>query len=333
MRANLTLALFVLCGLTLTAQNVISSRSGMIHYVDGYGTTVDGLLLAPKNGEFPLMKDGDVLATEHSRVEVLLNPGIFLRLAEHSSIKMLATRLSDSQVEFLSGTGILEVDEIAKGNNLTVQFHDWKITPLKHGLFRLDAGQNRFRVFEGEAQVVQGEQTAIVKAGHQVEFGAVLATGKFNRKKMDLLDEWALQRALEIERANVMSANAMRRGGSSSGVGFTNSSWVWNSYFGLFTFLPYSGYGYSPYGWRFYSPGTVVNYYRDLQTYQQPGYNSGNSIYSASNGAADMRSSVAAPAGSAISNPAVSPAPAGTSGAMTSMSRGSVSGGGASSGR
>jgi hypothetical protein len=321
MKATLNFVLVLFCGSIVSAQNVISTHAGVIHYVEGYGTTLEGLLVAPKTGEFPLMRDGQTLATEESRVEVLLNPGAFLRLAEHSSLKMPSTKLSDTRVELLTGSAILELDELQKGNNLMLLFRGAKITPLKHGLYRLDANENRFRVLQGEAQVIQGDQTAEVKAGHQIEFGAVLASGKFNRKTADSLDAWAAYRSEQIAEANVASANMVRRGGASS---YTSSSWVWNPDYGLLTYVPARGYGYNPYGWRFYSPGTVVNFYN---TYQQP------ASYSASNGSIDTRGSISS--NTAVSaNPNVVAAPATSApAAMTSMSRGSVSSNGGGAGR
>jgi hypothetical protein len=322
MKTRLSFVMMLACGLSLNAQNVISTRSGLIHFVDGYGATLDGLLVSPKLGEFPLMRDGETLASENARVEVLLNPGVFLRLDEHSSFKMVRNKLSDTRVEMLTGSAIVELDEPPLGNSLMLLFHDAKITPTKHGLYRLDADQRRFRVSEGEAQVIQGDQTVELKGGRQVEFGAVLAVSKFNRKIADSLDTWAAGRSQQIAQANITSAKMVSTGGSSS---YTNSVWIWNPYYGLFTYLPARGYGYNPYGWRYYSPRTVDSYYHP--SYQQP------SVYAASNGAGDTRGSImnnSVSNGSAVSsNPAVAAAPAPVASAPpASMSRGSISGGG-----
>jgi hypothetical protein len=208
-----------------------------------------------------------------------------------------------------------------------ILFHDVKITPLKHGLYRLDTSENRFRVFEGEAQVIQGDQTAQVKGGHQIEFGAVFLASKFNRKVGDSFDVWASARSQRIAQANFTSANMVSRGGTSS---YTTSSWVWNPYFGLFTYLPASGYGYNPYGWMIYSPRTVVYYYNN---YQQPAYGA----YSASNASIDSggggRAAISSSPSMVSANPGVMAAPAATSMPSAGMSRGSVSGGGGGRGR
>lgn len=318
MRTNICLALALAAGSGVWAQNVISARSGLIHYVDG-NVMLDGEKVRPKNGEFPVVNEGQVLSTGNSKAEVLLTPGVFLRLGEQSSFKMVASHLSDTRLAVLSGSAIVEVDELLKGNSVTVQFKDASISPLKHGLYRLDADENRFRVFDGEAQVLQNDQTTVVKGGRQVEFGAVLATSKFDRKHGDALDVWASNRSERIARANFTSANMVSRGGTSA---YTGSNWVWNPYFGLFTFLPAYGYGYNPYGWMLFSPRTVVYYY-----YQQP---ASYSPYSAANASIQNpgRGSLSGDP-IATSNPGVTAVrSASPSAAAPAMSRGGVSSGG-----
>jgi len=328
MRTNICLALAFAAVPGLWAQNVISAKSGLIHLAEG-DVTLQGQKVKPKNGEFPIVAQGETLATGDARAEVLLNPGVFLRLGENSSFKMVSNHLTDTRVEILTGSAIVEVDELLKGNSVMLLYHDAKITPLKHGLYRLDAAQNRFRVFEGEAQVIQGDQTAQVKGGHQIEFGAVFLAGKFNRKVGDTLDTWAAARSQRIAQANYTSANMVSRGGTSS---YTNSNWVWNPYFGLFTYLPATGYGYNPYGWMIYSPRTVVYY----NTYQ-PGYGA----YSASNGSIDngsfsRGSVVSSPSqsmGSVSSNPGLVAAPAPSAAPSVGVGRAGVSSGGGGRGR
>jgi hypothetical protein len=272
----------------------------------------------PKNGEFPIVEKGQTLATEDARAEVLLTPGVFLRLGSQSSFKMVSNLLSDTRLEVLSGTAIIEVDELPKGNSVVVLYHDAKISPLKHGLYRLDVSDNRFRVFDGEAQVIQGDQTSQVKAGHQIEFGSVFLAGKFDRKVGDNLDNWAANRSQRIAQANLTAANMVSSGGGSSS--YTSSNWVWNPYFGLFTFLPSSGFGYNPYGWAIYSPRTVGYYY----AYQQPAYYGGNNGNSGNNGNNGSFGSTA----SALSSGNPSAAPRGSISSSAGMSAPSPSSGG-----
>ena len=303
MRTRLYFALALASMSGLWAQKVISARAGLIHNIEGTGITLDGSPVNPKQGVFPMMAEGQVLASGEGRVELLLSPGVFLRMDERSSIKMVSNKLSDTRVEIVSGSSIVEMDEAAKGNSTMLLFHDAKITPLKHGLYRVDAEANRFRVFDGEAQVLQGDDTAIVKAGHQVDFGAVLATAKFDRKSFDPLDQWSADRSQEIARVNLSSANAVRGAGKNSYSSYVNSGWYYNPYYGMFSYLPAYGYGYSPYGWALFSPQTIVYspYY-----YGGSGYRGPTAANSGSSNSSSTRAGVSSyNGGSFSSNPGV----------------------------
>src|ERR1700686_1161610 len=77
------------------AQSVISAHSGVIHYVEG-DVTIDGAAVHPKFAEFPDVKSGQSLATGEGRVELLLTPGVFLRLTDNSSVRMISNVLADT---------------------------------------------------------------------------------------------------------------------------------------------------------------------------------------------------------------------------------------------
>src|ERR1700731_2611898 len=99
--------LIALSGTTAFAQSVISAHSGLIHYVEGR-VLLDGKPVEVSLTAFPEVKQGMELRSEDGRAEVLLNPGVFLRLAENSSIRMVSNKLDDSRVEFLSGSAVIE---------------------------------------------------------------------------------------------------------------------------------------------------------------------------------------------------------------------------------
>ena len=98
---------FVLLGSAAFGQQVISARSGLIHYVEGR-VLLDGKPVEVKITAFPEIKENMEFRTEDGRAEVLLNPGVFLRLGENSAIRMVSNKLSDSRVEFLSGSAVIE---------------------------------------------------------------------------------------------------------------------------------------------------------------------------------------------------------------------------------
>src|SRR5712664_4112631 len=90
--------LIAFAGLPVLAQSVISAHSGLIHYVEGR-VLLDGKPVEVKLTAFPELKEKMELRTEDGRAEVLLNPGVFLRLGENSAVRMVTNKLSDSQME------------------------------------------------------------------------------------------------------------------------------------------------------------------------------------------------------------------------------------------
>src|SRR5215471_1607009 len=90
---------------TAFSQQMISARAGMIHYVEGKVFAGDEQLDG-KFGNFPQIKENQVVRTEEGRAEVLLTPGVFLRAGENTSFRMITNRLIDTRLEFLTGSAI-----------------------------------------------------------------------------------------------------------------------------------------------------------------------------------------------------------------------------------
>jgi len=285
MMARLPLVLALAGSVSVWGQSAISAHSGMIHYVEGK-VLLEGQPVDPKFGEFPEVKNDQVLQTEEGRAEVLLTPGVFLRVSENSSFRMLSNRLSDTALEVLSGSTMLEVDELLKDNAITIRYKDATVSLTKRGLYRFDAEAARLRVYDGDAQAIYGVKTVEVHKGRQVGLDETLATTSFDLKDTDAFYNWASRRSEYVAAANVSSARAAGTSGLGSGPGCggfattTNGTlcnsgygygspygyggygspygmWAWNPYFGMFTYLPGMGYGYNPFGWAFYSPYTV----------------------------------------------------------------------------
>ena len=239
-------------------QSVISAHSGIVHYVEG-DVAIDGELTHPKFAQFPEVKPGQVLSTTDGRVEMLLTPGVFLRLSENSSVKMISNALSDTRVEVVSGTALIEVGELLPDNAITLISGGARIALPKRGLYRIDADPARLRVYEGQALVSDGDRKLAARKGREVE----LASGALDAKSFDARDtdafyRWSGRRDSYIAAANVTSARvASNSADYGSGFYSGRSAWSWNPYFGMFTFVPASGIYQSPFGSPFYSPSMI----------------------------------------------------------------------------
>ena len=263
------------------AQYVISAHAGVVQYVEGRAYLNDQLV-EPKFGQFPDIKENQEFRTEEGRAEILLTPGVFLRLAERSAIRMLSNRLTDTRVEVLSGSAMIECSDVPKDNSIQAVYKGNAIRLQKQGLYRIDTQPARLRVYEGETVVTDASGQLTLKGGKQTNLGGVLLAENFDRKDTDALYSWSDRRAGYVSQANIVSANAVSNGGYSggysgySGLGFGGlgfnglgyngfgydpafmGGWMFNPMFGMYTFMPYSGFGYSPFGYTYFSPSTVA---------------------------------------------------------------------------
>ncbi len=252
MRSVVCLALLV--GSSAYGQYVISAHSGVIQLVDGRAF-LDDKDVAPKFGQFPDIKQDQIFRTEEGRAEVLLTPGVFLRMGENSSIRMVSNRLTDTRVEVLGGSVMVECDEISKDNAILLMYKGDTVMLVKHGLYRIDTDPARVQVYDGEAVVKSESGQLTLKGGRQTGLGAVVMAERFDKNSGDELYRWSGRRASYLAKANVSSAMALRSSGGYSG---SFGGWQFNPLFGLFTFVPYTGIGYSPFGYGWWSPIRLV---------------------------------------------------------------------------
>jgi DUF971 family protein len=315
------LSLAVLAGMPVWGQSIVSAHSGLIHYVEGQAS-LDGKAIEQKSGVFTDVKEKGVLKTDDGRAEVLLTPGSFLRLAENSSVRMISTRLVDTRLEVLEGSVLVEVAEMSKDNAVTLVYKDATLSLLKAGLYRVDTNPAMVRVYKGELVAESGSQRVTLKDAKELNLGGVWAVNKFDSKTGDAFYRWASRRASYLSMANVSSARSAGGYGNS----FTSSRWLWNPYMSMFTYMPYSGMYYSPFGYNFYSPQTVYRVYSPSQPVNRGGgYSSGSnnlgytpmshSSMGTSGAINSMRSAPSSSSSSASSGRAISSGSGGSGGA------------------
>ncbi len=254
------------------AQQVVSAHAGVVHYVEGQ-VFVDNQPVQQKFAQFPDLREGGELRTEDGRAEILLTPGAFLRVSENSSVRMLARQLSDTRFEVLTGSVMVECDDVPKGVSLTVVYRGQNIHLEKQGLYRVDTNPPQFRVYDGRAVIQSGSNQLTLKRGKEASLdgaGEVLLAEKFNPKLGDSFYEWNTTRSGYIATANVSAAQTLATNGTR-----WSSGWYWDPWFGSYTFVPGAGIGYSPFGWNFWSPAWVIYappvYYGYPRGYNGPG--------------------------------------------------------------
>jgi hypothetical protein len=95
----LILSLATLCA---SAYGANSARPGTINYIEG-SALVAGASVTQKSVGTLALDPGQVLSTEQGHAEVLLTPGIYLRLDDDSSVRMISPDLTSTQVALDKG--------------------------------------------------------------------------------------------------------------------------------------------------------------------------------------------------------------------------------------
>jgi hypothetical protein len=233
------------------AQSPHSARPGSINYVEGKASIGGENLGANSPGSVELEKN-QTLTTEDGKVEVLLTPGVFLRVAENSSVKMVSPDLTNTEVEIVGGRATVEVLDIHKENNIRIDLNDVNTKLLNRGLYEFDAGQNQVRVFKGKAEVTAGDQKITLSGEHEITLnagGKLKAQGFDTRRYEDDFFRWCALRSGYLSEASVAGARVyIGPGPGWYGPAWIGPGWYWVPNFFAYTFVPADRVYYSPFG-------------------------------------------------------------------------------------
>ena len=247
-----------LAALSATAfgQNANSASPGTLNYIEGQAS-IEGRPLSSQSVGNTKLEAGQVLATANGKAEILLTPGIFLRLGEDSTVQMVTPDLAHTEVRLEQGRADVEVDQIYPQNTILVDLKNGQTQLLKNGLYAFDAGNATVLVFDGKAAVYPGANLQAnvkpidVKGGHQLVLnGDLVKPQGFNKDqaKADPLYKWSSLRSNYLGQANLNLAEEY------AGYSGFYPGWYWaGGPFG-YTWLPGDGLFWSPFGYGFYSP-------------------------------------------------------------------------------
>jgi hypothetical protein len=204
---KLAAALATLAAVPAEAQSVISTHSGVIHFFEGTVFLGDQPLESHL-GRYPSVPEGTDLRTADGRAEVLLTPGVFLRMNDHSAIRMVANDLADTQVELLGGSIIVESGEPNSGTSVTLIYQNWRAHLVRQGTYRMDSDPARLWVRQGELEVFAGDDGSpvTVEAGMSLPFADSLAPERSVGEPGDALRDWTAGRRESIAADDAITA-------------------------------------------------------------------------------------------------------------------------------
>ena len=267
------------------SEHFIAARAGVVNYVEGRplvfsGANMAGTQLAARTQ----VRAGDRVTTgERDRMEVLLNPGGYLRLGFNSELRVLDTEFGSMKFELTRGSALVESATFnQKVHALQLGTPAGEVVFEKAGLYRLEVQPSavQLAVHEGKAKwMKEGVPVASLKSGKRFVLavpppGSEVQFAKLDKKNADELDGWSRRRAEFLVAANsrlspwLMTSLSERYGYSQRG------GWMFNPYFGCYTFVPFDGTFGSPYGFR-YGMFLPVRVYRSTPDYGWAGASNG----------------------------------------------------------
>lgn len=260
MSGRFATGLIVAAACAMPQAYTISAKPGAVNYVEG-AVQVNGKTVSPKSDMRVFLAANDTLTTgPASRAEILLTPGVFVRVAADSQVKMVSPRLVDTQVELLKGEAAVEVGELEKENSISV-VDDGVTTHLqKTGLYRFTVTDpGAVQVLEGEAAVERNNKKVEIKKNHGLVLTADDAKpAHFDPKAAeDDLYAWSKVRDEYDSASSFAAARAVNVSSSFNGNGFGGyygPGWFWNSGWNSWSWLPGSGAFFSPFGFGYFSP-------------------------------------------------------------------------------
>lgn len=225
------------------------------------------------------LETGDVVSTGlDGRVEMLLNPGSYLRIGANSEIELTDNSLDNLDIRLVRGTAIVEVtgtDDTELLINITTPHARMAI--VRRGLYRVNVVPgDATELIVRKGRVMLDRNHTKVKGGDKVIFSDnsfSVAKLKKSDRNFDDLEAWSKNRGQTLARVNsrlsgrdvVTLMASYRSSWWQSNFGGRNGFWLYDAFGGCYTFFPFgygwgspygSSYGSSLYGAIYGSPGT-----------------------------------------------------------------------------
>ena len=294
---TLSVPLILCCAILNFAQNrekfVISAKAGGINAITGQASVhsrgeTDWQVLSITDD----LESGDRVRTANDgRVEILLNPGSYLRLGGDSEVELSNNTLENLEVRLLRGTAIVEAtgaDDLDL--NINISTPHTKLAIVRQGLYRLNVvPENATELIVRKGRVILSDSHTKVKGGNKVVFNAtnisVAKLTKEEKKNEGEVEVWSKDRGKMLAKANSRINDRTLSNVNSFFSDWDPFSrrvgvWVFNTQSRCYTFLPFFANWGSPYG----SYTTSLYYPPAYYPYQYPTVNNGTPPQTGSNG-------------------------------------------------
>src|SRR5688572_17390562 len=212
----LSAAFILCCSVATLAQNrekfVISAKAGGINAISGEASVhgrgeTDWQRLSITDD----LNAGDRVRTSFDgRIEILLNPGSYMRVGGNSEVELMDNTLENLEVRLLRGTAIVEAAG-ADGLelNISISTPHTKLAIVRQGLYRVNVIPNdATELIVRKGRVILSDSHTKVKGGNKVVFSATnVSVAKLTKEEKKLQDKeevavWSKERAETLAKAN-----------------------------------------------------------------------------------------------------------------------------------
>ena len=211
-----------LLALAPAAHAAVVARPGTINFIEGKAM-LDGKA-AVADGTDAALLGTRTLETEKGRVEILLTPGVFLRVAENSAVRLGDAGPGQVRVELLKGEILVEAGALDRRHAIDVAGAHL----TRPGIYEFDASSGA--------------------AAHALKPAA--------NGDADPLYRWSLDRAAQdawVAEWTAYNLLALGPDGTRYAEG-----WYWNPWLGAWAWIPASGHGrVTPFHFGYYAPDAM----------------------------------------------------------------------------
>ena len=227
-------ALFVAAG--YAADPDVAAPPGTVNYTQGQ-VALNGRAIAPASLGWVGAGAGQTLRTESGKAEVLLAPGVFLRLAGASEIKMISTSPEDVRVELVHGEALADAEQLGRHHHIAVIADGTVFEIEQNGIYEFHSGDPAVVVYRGKTAAKEDGRTTVLHAGHELlKENDRMETRKFDRREPDPLFAWNQVRAAYISDAGDWTAETM---GGNPDVQYS-PGWHWSPWYMTWVYIPAS---------------------------------------------------------------------------------------------
>ncbi len=274
---GILLVFMLACPKIVSGQQVISAKAGLVHYFEGdvyieernASNDLEKIKVPQSRTKFVQLEVNQIFSTGAGRAEILLSPGMFLRMGENCEIQFLSVRLGDELVVVSKNKGncaiVLDFMDMPKNTQFLLDFDCWRFRIPKKGIYHFSTnglGETfEFRIIAGEVfiDIMEDYYGKLSKGRVLVVKESKDETRKLEKDFSDEALRWSRRRDSYLAAANVWAAKNIFEGFTRNG--WQNNSWYWNPYFGMYTFIPGRGNIDCYWGFRFFNPKGAANYY------------------------------------------------------------------------